>query len=124
MPDLNVRSRRVMQVLDQQGHTSFGWDAEDDQWVLPMIRRKMDEGYVFWIVQRRPLREVQLTRVEDIGENRHVIIRDEVARTLFEQGRIGLAQDDDVEVETVRRAHTPEEVVANDTVAHRGLRGG
>lgn len=124
MPDLNVRTRRIMQVMDQHGHTSFGWDAEDDQWVLPMIRRKIDEGYVFWIVQRRPLREVQLTSIEDIGENRHVIIRDDSARVLFEQGRIGLAQDDDTEVETIRRARTAEEVVANDTVAHRGMRGG
>ena len=124
MPDLNAITRRVMQIMDERGHTSLGWDAEDDAWVLPMIRRKMDEGYVFWIVQRRPLREVQLTRVEDIGDNRHVIVRDSEARTLFEQGRIGVAQDDEAEIETVRRAQTAEEAVANDTVAHRGMRGG
>jgi hypothetical protein len=127
MPDVNISTRRILRMMDQQGHTSFGWDAEDDEWVLPMIRRKMDEGYVFWIVRRRPLREVELTRVEDIGENRHVIIRDQDARTLFEEGRIGLVQgdaDEDEPVVTERRARTPEEVVANDTVAHRSLRGG
>ncbi len=117
---------RVMDLMDDAGHTSFGWDAEDDEWVLPMIRLKMAEGYVFWIVRRNPLREVRLERVEDVRESRHVIIRDQAARTLFEQGRIGIAAsiDDEEDVETLRRARTPEEAVSHDTIAHRGLRGG
>ncbi len=119
-----VSQPRVMDLMDESGHTSFGWDPADDAWVLPMIRRKMTEGYVFWIVKRDPLREVQLHRVDDLGDNRHVIIRDEASRQLFESGRIGLAAANDEPVETVRRAETADEVVQNDTVAHRPLRGG
>jgi hypothetical protein len=116
---------RTMNLMDETGHTSFGWDAADDAWVLPMIRKKMAEGFVFWIVKRNPLREIRLERAEDVTDTRHVIIRDGDARKLFEEGRIGLAAvDDDDEIQTVRRARTPEEVASNDTVAHRGLRGG
>lgn len=123
----DVLSRvRVMDMMDEAGHTSFGWDASDDHWVLPMIRQKMADGYTFWIVRRNPLREVRLDRAEEARDaGRHVIIRDDVARELFEQGRIGLvsAEDGD-QAETVRRARTAEEVVENDTLAHRPLRGG
>lgn len=116
---------RVMDLMDGGGHTSFGWDADDDEWVIPMIRQKMQQGFVFWIVKRNPLREIRLERAEDVGNTRHVIIRDEAARTLFEQGRIGLVTTEPEEnVQTVRRASTAEEVAANDTVAHRRLRSG
>lgn len=122
----DVLSRiRIMDLMDGSGHTSFGWDAEDDAWVIPMIRQKMAEGFVFWIVRRNPMREVQLQRVEDVQDLRHVIIRDQGARTLFEQGRIGIVgSTGDDEIEAVRRARTPEEVVRNDTLARRGHVGG
>lgn len=115
---------RVLRFMDGQGHTSFGWDPEDDHWVLPMIREKMEQGYVFWVVRRpeplRRLQEVQLERVEDIGETRNIIIRDDASRRLFEQGRIALFSDsDDEDLERVRRATSAEDVVANDTIASR-----
>ena len=129
MPDTLTKTRiRTLAMMDESGHTSFGWDETDDAWVLPMIRAKMEAGYVFWIVRRNPLREMRLERVEDLRDSRHVIIRDDSARELFEGGRIGLITDEDGDeadvAETVRRARTAREVVENDTVAHRPLRGG
>ena len=67
---------------------------------------------------------MRLERVEDVGDSRHVIIRDEAARQLFEQGRIGLVRDEETDAQTVGRARTAREAARNDTVAHRGLRGG
>lgn len=122
MSEVLERSIRIMWLADNRGHTTWGWDEEHDPWVLPLIRKKMDEGYVFWIVRRNPLREVQLQRIEDIGHDRTVVIMgDELSRELFEQGRIGLITDHGEDLETVRPARTPEEAVANDTVAHRPL---
>lgn len=115
---------RIMRIMGRSGHLSIGWDEEDDRWMLPLIRKKMDEGYVFWIIRRRPLREVRLERIEDIGQNRNILVLDDTARELFEQGRIGLVSDIDEDDVVERRARTAEEVVANDTVAHRPLRGG
>ena len=116
---------RIMHAMDAAGHTSLGWDAADDEWVLPLIRRKMAEGYVFWIVRRNPLREVRLERMEDIGETRHVIIRDADSRELFEQGRIGLVSvDTEDDLQVIGPARTAEEAVANDTIRHRPFRAG
>lgn len=124
MSATTIEPTRVIHMMDESGHTSLGWDPQDDEWILPVIRKKMADGYAFWIVRRDPLREVLLERVEDLGETRHVIIRDEDSRDLFEKGRIGIVTADDEMLETVGRATTAEEVVRNETVAHRPLRGG
>ena len=125
MSDVLDRPIRIMYTMDRGGHTSFGWDAEDDDWVLPMIQKKMDEGYVFWIIERRPLREVELRRIQDIGNNRHLFVHDDASRELFEQGHIGLIEDDPRhDIHTVRPADNAREAVANDTLAHRPHTGG
>ncbi len=124
---LNVATAtRVMHLMDESGDTSLGWDPEDDEWVLPMIRRKMEAGpgpggerHV-----SNPLREVLVQRVEELRETRHVIIKDDESRDLFEHGQIGIADTGDTDLEVERRATTAEEVVENETVAHRPLRGG
>lgn len=125
-PNLHTR---ILHMMDNRGHTSFGWDVEDDDWVLPMIQRKMDEGYTFWIVERRPmLREVQLMRIQDIGDNRHVFIHDASSRELFEQGHIGLLEDrddaDQGDLHVTRRADNARDAASHDTVAHRHPAGG
>jgi hypothetical protein len=124
LPSRDNARIRVHDYMNDAGHTSFGWDESDDEWVIPMIRAKMEQGFVFWIVKRNPLREIRLERVEDAGD-RHVIIRDDAARTLFEQGRIGLvASDDEHDVRTERRATSAEDAASHDAVVHRRLRGG
>lgn len=133
MPDIGIAAPtiRSMDILDQTGHTALGWEEGDDEWVIPLIRLKMQQGFVFWIVRRARegtgAREVQLRRVEQIGPTRRVIIKDPDARRLFDQGRIGLhvgpgSSPDEYVFE--RRAVTPEEVARNHTVAQRRMAGG
>lgn len=118
----------TLDIMDRQGHSSFGWDESEDEWVIPLIQKKMDEGFVFWIVKRNPLREQQLMRVEDVREGRNVIIRDGDARTLFEQGRIALVSDEHAHgeetVERIRTTTSAREAARNDTLAHRRPGGG
>lgn len=121
---VSLRHIRVMDIMNGEGHSSFGWDERDDEWVIPMIQKKMDEGFVFWIVQRDPLREVQLQRVEDVRNIRNVIIKDGDSRILFEQGRIGLVAEDQSEVVRLRRARSAADAASNDTLAHRRPGGG
>lgn len=132
MPDIGLAQPaiRTLDFLDQTGHTAFGWDAADDEWVLPLIQSKMDQGYNFWIVKPKRLgngvTERQIRKVSQVGPTRRVMIHDEDARKLFEGGRIGMhvkarAEDDYV---FERRARTAREAVENDTIAHRAPRGG
>lgn len=134
MPDgtLVTPAVRLMVNLDQMGHTVLGWDAADDDWVIPLIRRKMEQGFTFWgvrLVGRGPgTREVRLRRVEQVGPTRRVLVHDPDAQALFNEGRIGLHVNPGPEGEFVfergRRITDPAEAAREDTVAMRPTRGG
>jgi hypothetical protein len=119
---------RTFSFLSGDGDNVYGWDPADSEWVIPMIQKKLDEGYTFWIVKGLRQRQTKLRTAADARDLRSVIIKDPDARQLFEQGRIGIVarpvegRDDEYRLE--RRAASAEEVAANDTVAHRAHRGG
>lgn len=119
---------RTLSFLSGDGDSTYGWEAKDDVWVIPMIQKKMDEGYVFWIIKRNPFREAKLRHAEEAKDTRNVIIKDADARILFEQGRIGLVMNPVAErteeVTRERRARSAEEAASHDTVAHQQARGG
>ena len=119
---------RTLSFLTGDGDTTYGWTADDDAWIIPMIQKKMDEGYVFWIVKRNPLREARLRTADEAKETRSVVIKDADARQLFEQGRIGIVAqpvgERQEEMVRERRARNAQEAATNDTVAHRQARGG
>jgi hypothetical protein len=123
-----VAAVRTFTFLSGDGDNVYGWDAADNPWVIPMIQKKLDEGFTFWIVKQNQTRAVRLRRADDAREIRSVTVKDPDARQLFEQGRIGIVarpvdgRDDEYRLE--RRARSAEEVADNDTVAHRPLRGG
>lgn len=122
------RPIRTLSYLSGDGDNTYGWDAKDDQWVVPMIQKKMDEGYVFWIVRKDPIREVRLRTASEATATREIIIKDADARILFEQGRIGIASltvgERTREAVRERRADSAEDAAAHDTVAHRRLAAG
>jgi hypothetical protein len=122
---------RTFSFLSGDGDNVYGWDAADNDWVIPMIQKKLDEGYTFWIVRRSlnpRARPSKLRTAADARDLRSVIIKDPDARQLFEQGRIGIVarpvdgREDEFRLE--RRAESAEDVAANDSVAHRAHRGG
>lgn len=125
---------RTMSILNGSGDTVIGWTQDNDEWVIPMIQKKMDEGYTFWIVRRQPglLRRTDEIVLRNPASNalpgREVIMKDDVARILLEQGRIGIvaqpAAGERPEQVIERRAETAREAAGADTVAHRPLRGG
>lgn len=107
-----------------EGHISIGWDAEDDAKMVPAMQALIDSGHTIWIVKRNPLREERLTRVADLTDNRHVVAKDPELAELFRAGVVGMANDDDAPIETIRRTTDAREAASNDTVTHRPLRGG
>lgn len=116
---------RTLSFLTGDGDNTYGSEEKDDEWVIPMIRRKMDEGYVFWIVRRPAEAAVRLRRVEDAVPLRSILLKDDIARILIEQGRIGIVSQPQPEVsERVRSADDAADAAANDTVAHPRPVGG
>jgi len=105
----DVSTIRTLSFLTGDGDTTYGWESADDPWVLPMIQAK-------------------LRLAAEAKSARSILIKDDDARILFEQGRIGLmaqsvAQRSE-ELVSERRARSAEEVVSHDTLAHRPMRGG
>lgn len=118
--------RRRMAMMDESGHMTWSWDEENNDQIIPAIRRLMERGYVFWIVRRDPLREDEL-EIEEIGElrdNRNIVVKNEDFAELLAAGVLRPSRDDRADLHMGRRATTPEEAASNDTVAHRPLRGG
>lgn len=123
---------RTTEWLGPHGHVSFGWEEQNDEWILPMIKQKMAEGYVFWIVERNNFanmgvfeHEVQIKDIGEIGKLRRVLMHDDDARKLMETGKIKLTKEfGESDYKAVKRADTAEEVVGKSSIAHRRAQGG
>jgi hypothetical protein len=115
---------RTLSFLTGDGDNTYGWEEKDDEWVIPMIQKKMDEGYVFWIVRRPAEAAVRLRQARDALPLRSILIKDDASRILFEQGRISMVSQDSAEVVRERLATSAADAAANDTVAHRRPAGG
>lgn len=122
--DVTVLPPRIhMAVMDESGHVTWSWEEENHERIVSVIQRMMDDGYVFWIVKRNPLREEELEDIEDLATNRHVIIKDDDFRELAEAGVLYRTRDE-ATLTQERRTTDAHEAAVNDTVAHRPLRGG
>jgi hypothetical protein len=119
-----IATRRHMALMNESGHVTWSWDEENDEQMIPTIDRLMREGYVFWIVQRDPLREAELEDTEDLRTNRHVIVKNEDFAELMAAGVLRLSNRDTAPLQQERRAADARDAVANDTVAHRRIQGG
>ena len=114
----------TMAFMDGTGHTSLGWDESDAEWIIPMIRRKLAQGYTFWIIDVDNNQRLKLERIEDLGDRRLLVMESPEAKELLEQGKIGLVVNEPEQVAHQRRSRDPAEIARNHTVAHRGLQGG
>lgn len=122
--DATILPRRIhMAEMGEEGHLTWAWDEQNHERVVGIIQRMMDDGYVFWIVKRDPLREEELEDIEDLTNNRHVVIKDDDFRELVEAGVLYRTRDD-ATLTQERRTEDAREAAVNDTVAHRPLRGG
>jgi hypothetical protein len=79
--------------------TTFTWDEANDDWVIALIREKMEQGFQFWVTKRsgkkKPLRDAAKA-----AKWRKVMIWGDGARDLLTQTTTG------VTTETQRRLHT------------------
>lgn len=128
---VNDRPIRTFTFASGDGDNRYGWDAKDDSWVIPMLQKIIDDGYELWIIRTDPTREVKLRHVRPAAlDTRKVVMRSDVARQLFEQGKIGMiahpvaGSDTDFTLTRERRATSARDAASNDTVAMPRAAGG
>ncbi len=122
-------TERSLIFLDQTGDTTIVWDEDTDDKMIAIIQRKMDEGFVFYIVKptlipmiRRTVKAKSIKQIRDAGS---VLIRDEALEKLFLAGSISTASAaaDDA-IEPLRKAESANDVATNHAVAVRPAKGG
>lgn len=78
-------------LLNRTGDVSVSWDSPDDVEVLTFIQKKIDAGYVFFIIEDRFFklmkRKKRITDVNEIGKDRTVFLDDDDAEALTKNGK-------------------------------------
>lgn len=125
-----MQDDRHMILLNKTGDVCISWNKESETEMLTYIQKKIDAGYVFFIMDssffRMKKRKKYISSVNDIGTNRKVYLDDADAEKLYEEKKISLVKlnGGDLTYDTVAKATTAQEVLNHNTVATRPLRGG
>ena len=121
---------RYCTFLDMSGDTTLAWDETADEKMLDLIKRKMEEGVTFWLIELRlggilPPKKTKLTDINKIGDKRAVSLLDEDFIKVLDTGHAELTTvDSNEETKVVRKAKSAEEVASGKSVATRPLKGG
>lgn len=122
---------RTLTMLNEQGDTTIAWTPDQDKEMLEIIKKKMEEGVSFFIVepQAEGLLAPQLTELKkanDAKKHRALTIKDEDLAKFVSSGA-GVAvslPESPAKGKHVRRSENAEEIASSSSVAVKPLRGG
>lgn len=127
--------------LNMSGDVTITWDDSNRAHVQELVKRKMAEGYSFFILQPRILsilgnKKVRLNNEAQLDKAVGVVVPDAALESIVSNlgdpdldaavnsGKARLAAAPKGTKETVRRARTASEVMASQSVAVRPITGG
>ena len=118
-----MQENRSITWLNETGDITLSWTEDRDEVMKEIIKRKMEEGYTFFIV-KTTLRGTNYTKVTSVDQiKKHKItLTDKEAEALVDGSSLTSLSSGTVEV--VERAKTAQQVVESSTVATRPARGG
>lgn len=147
--DLLNEAQPSITWLNMTGDVSITWDDSNRDAVMELVKKKMAQGYSFFVIKPRALRVLgtkkePLKKPEQLKNACGVVVPDsQVQSMLADMAQTSAKVDDaDIEValqkghlrlvkpasaktqETVKRASTPQEVVKHQSVAIRPVVGG
>jgi ribosomal protein L12E/L44/L45/RPP1/RPP2 len=127
--------------LNMSGDVTITWDDSNCAHVQELVKRKMAEGYSFFILQPRMLsilgnKKVKLTDEAQLDKAVGVVVPDEAVNAIVsnlgdpdleeavKKGQARLARAPKGDKNTIRRASSAEEVLRHQSVAVRPIVGG
>lgn len=128
-----------MTLMNATGDFTLEWDESKAGAMERWIQKKMDEGFSFFVVERKLLGLVKskkaINKISDLKDRSVKISDDDMQRLagddgelfkILSEGTVDAVQNPDKggSINTVRRARTPKEVAQNHTVAVRPIAGG
>lgn len=137
----------TMTMLNATGDVTVAWDADNEKEIKEMISSKLEQGFVFFILEERPAfltifgkKKVYINDIKDLKDKKEVILKtkdcaskilnenyhleDKEIEQLFKIGKIAIGRVPSSNYQTVGRAKTVDQVVKNHTIATRKLVGG
>ncbi len=123
----------ALTFLNRAGDTTITWSSDLDDFWEAIIKKKMDEGFVFWIIEprgaRRPLTEfaeAKKYRRVAMGdaEVKRAFIPDEDVLNAVEAGKGDLVKTPAAPVRGSRISKDAKEIAKSESVAVRSPRGG
>lgn len=144
MTSMNVETEAAFEpsitLLNRSGDITISWDDEDQAKVEDLVKRKMKEGYSFFIVREAGMRgAAPRLKPQDELNNRAPNNKLQVSNTVGSEQlddadlmialqdrviRFSRSQKTGVAKKTVRRAVTAKEVVGSQSVAIKPIVGG
>lgn len=128
--------------LGMLGDLTIQWDEQNKEHVLEVIRKKMKEGYVFFTTKKylfgqikrkgqvtdRDLRRGNLEDIiipDDQFEKMIADMDDSDVAALVSKDKVKIGKiKKGKEIEAMKKAKTPEEVIESNSVAMKPIRGG
>ena len=126
--------------LNRTGDITLTWDETNRDKMIELVKKKMDEGFVFFTTKKVPLleiyRKVKVTKRNIEKIDTLVIPDDEFDKMVKGMDDADIAQcvasgsarvakrAGKSNIDTVKRLKSPEEVVENNSLALRPIAGG
>lgn len=126
--------------LNMTGDITIVWDDDNREKILAMIRKKMDEGFVFFTTKKflfnKLSRRVKVTK-KNLKDVEELIIPDaqfdkmvqdmadrDVAELISSEAACLAKRKGSKDLTAMTRAKNPEDVINRDSLAVRPIRGG
>lgn len=124
----NEEDIRSVTFLNETGDVTLGWTYHNDEVMLKIIQKKMNEGMTFFIIDKKFFNliktKTKLTKPYDAFKNRSIIMDDDDFKEHFDNGTLRLYKKTSTEIVTLGVAKDAQEVVKNHSVGITQRRGG
>lgn len=120
---MNVASTTI---LNEFGDIVIEWDEESHDEMVEVIQQKLDQGYVFFIIEKKFFNLFDAKkRIQDAKQikNRKVLVEDHAFRDMILAGK-AVETNHKQSYSAIRPAFDANEIASNHTVATPRLIGG
>lgn len=125
---VDLEETRSVTFLNEMGDVTLGWTYHNDEAMYNIIKKKMDEGMTFFIIDKKfwglHTQKKEITSPMDAFKNRSIIMDDDDFKQAFDNGSLRLYKKTQTEIQTIGVAKDAREVVQNHSIGITQRRGG
>lgn len=116
------KTKNIGQIkfLNLYGDITIEWDKEDNKEMEKFIQEKLDEGYYFYIVEKKFFglfsKEVKINKINEIKNNKILIKDQEIENLLNRTKTIKTIKDNTDTHKIIRVSNNTKEIATSTTV--------